>query len=391
MKILLVGNGTRENRGCEALTISTIEALRSCFPEVNIEVLSFDTKVDKYFEAYGVKVSSLMSTSQRKNYILFRILKKLGLFPIHILSKLYLLTPYVDKLKSVDIVLSLGGDNYTDDYGACELFWSLAMLSEKHNKPFVVWGASVGPFNTKKSLKMARRGLNTIPLITAREDRTVLYLESLGFKGKVQRVYDSAFALSVKSCEIPQFYRKAEVVGFNISPMYHKFTSKTSDEVVLIAKEFVRKISETYNVLLIPHVVKEKDCENDAIYMQTIAEELDNVLPVNPAYNSMELKYIISKCDYFVAARTHATIAAYSSGVPTLALAYSLKASGLNDELFGSDEFLLEAKNFNLEKILDKFNYLVRYSSKARAHLFEKKKVFKGKIHEGVKSLKMFI
>ena len=36
-------------------------------------------------------------------------------------------------------------------------------------------------------------------------------------------------------------------------------------------------------------------------------------------------------------ARTHAVIAAYSSGVPTLALGYSVKAKGLAEDIFGVD------------------------------------------------------
>jgi len=393
MKILLVGNGSRKNRGCEAITISTIEFLKHHIPGVEIEVLSFYVDVDKYFESYGVTVSNLTSAYPRKKYIhfMFKVLRRLGLLPISTVGKFFMLTPYEDKLTSSDIVLSLGGDNYTDDYGGCDLFWTLALLSEKHRKPFVIWGGSVGAFTRKKNLKKAKRGLSAISLVTAREDHTVRYLKSIGYKGKIVRVYDSAFGLGVQRNTLPDFSRKTKIVGFNISPLYYKYTSKTSEEILLIAKEFIREISERYNVLLIPHVVKDRIGENDAIYMESIVEGLDNVRPVNPAFNSMELKYAISQCDYFVGARTHATIAAYSSGVPTLALAYSLKARGLNEDLFGSDEFLLDAKDFNLENLIKKFDHLVKHHSRAEGCLSEKRKVFTQMIETGVKSLRMFI
>ncbi len=51
-----------------------------------------------------------------------------------------------------------------------------------------------------------------------------------------------------------------------------------------------------------------------------------------------KIKYVISKCRAFIGARTHATIAAYSSCVPTLVVGYSVKALGIARDLFGSEE-----------------------------------------------------
>ena len=55
-------------------------------------------------------------------------------------------------------------------------------------------------------------------------------------------------------------------------------------------------------------------------------------------HNCMELKGIISRCCFFVGARTHATIAAYSTGVPTLVVGYSVKARGIARDLFSTEE-----------------------------------------------------
>ena len=52
----------------------------------------------------------------------------------------------------------------------------------------------------------------------------------------------------------------------------------------------------------------------------------------------MELKGYIARCRFFVGARTHATIAAYSSCVPTLVLGYSVKSRGIARDLFGNEE-----------------------------------------------------
>jgi colanic acid/amylovoran biosynthesis protein len=54
--------------------------------------------------------------------------------------------------------------------------------------------------------------------------------------------------------------------------------------------------------------------------------------------NCSELKYIISKCRFLIAARTHASIAAYSTCVPTLVVGYSVKAKGIAKDIFGTDD-----------------------------------------------------
>ena len=50
------------------------------------------------------------------------------------------------------------------------------------------------------------------------------------------------------------------------------------------------------------------------------------------------LKGYISRLRFFVGARTHSTIAAYSTCVPTLVVGYSVKAKGIARDLFGSYE-----------------------------------------------------
>ena len=51
-----------------------------------------------------------------------------------------------------------------------------------------------------------------------------------------------------------------------------------------------------------------------------------------------ELKGFISRCRVFIGARTHSTIAAYSSCVPTLVLGYSVKSVNIALDLFGKTD-----------------------------------------------------
>ena len=51
----------------------------------------------------------------------------------------------------------------------------------------------------------------------------------------------------------------------------------------------------------------------------------------------MQLKGCIGQLKALVTARTHASIAGYSSGVPTLVIGYSVKARGIARDLFGDE------------------------------------------------------
>ena len=59
-----------------------------------------------------------------------------------------------------------------------------------------------------------------------------------------------------------------------------------------------------------------------------------------------------SRCRSFIGARTHSTIAALSTGVPTIAIAYSQKARGIFRDLFGNEEYLVPIGELRTETLL---------------------------------------
>jgi colanic acid/amylovoran biosynthesis protein len=72
---------------------------------------------------------------------------------------------------------------------------------------------------------------------------------------------------------------------------------------------------------------------------------------VSPEYNAAETKWIISQMALFAGARTHSTIAALSSGVPTLSFAYSIKAQGINRDIFGHTDYCMEPTDLDAEGV----------------------------------------
>ena len=96
-------------------------------------------------------------------------------------------------------------------------------------------------------------------------------------------------------------------------------------------------------VLLIPHVLTDPaQAESDISACRDLATRLPerlskHVAVVEECKDARELKWVISKLDWFCGTRLHATIAGLSSGVPTATLAYSMKAQGIFDDFASGD------------------------------------------------------
>lgn len=93
---------------------------------------------------------------------------------------------------------------------------------------------------------------------------------------------------------------------------------------------------------------------------------------VSPEYNAAETKWIISQMALFAGARTHSTIAALSSGIPTLSFAYSIKALGINRDIFGHTDYCLEPTDLDAEAVASRVTSMLDESAAIRNDLAEK-------------------
>ena len=125
------------------------------------------------------------------------------------------------------------------------------------------------------------------------------------------------------------------------------------------------------NVMLIPHVMKNLDLKVLRLLYSKFTDNKRVFLIENEELNAKQLKYLISNCIFYIGARTHSTIAAYSSCVPTLVLGYSVKSIGIAKDLFGtSDGYVVPVKNLSSDEVL----------VKALSRLYENKEQIKEKL-----------
>ena len=239
------------------------------------------------------------------------------------------------------MALSVGGDNYCYDDALVNLRGANQLFAREH-VPTALVGCSVEP-------KLLERpgiveDLSLYSCIIARESDSYRALREGLPPDRAERVSllpDPAFLLKKKECALPEGFRDGHTIGINISPMILNYESPDDPGIILRNyKHLIETIlNETHDVImLIPHVVTPYSDDTGPIRtLYDMYADSGRVIMVSDA-PAEELKYMISRCRLLIAARTHASIAAYSTYVPTLVVGYSVKALGIARDLFGTDE-----------------------------------------------------
>lgn len=363
LHFLLVGNAPYTNRGCEAIVRGTMEILRREFgPAIRVTIASFgDASVIRRqagaeYDPAITHVALGIPGTPKWSYGWF---KRQGLKIVHPLSDASFRTIPVrhgvldEPLTTAAAVLEIGGDNYSLDYGWPGAFVGLDRYVQRRRCPVVLWGASIGPFDSLPAEGQAVmfRHLSTLQALLVRESLSRDYLSRHG-SVNLHSVSDPAFALDPREPDEKRlgFRLPSDAVGLNLSPLMANYvTGGSREEWIKVCARIVRGTVDTLRkpVLLIPHVTSTRASMDDAVLLQDVmrcegvAGRAVYCLP--GTLSAAETKWVIAQCALFAGSRTHATIAAFSSGVPTLSFAYSTKALGLNRDLFGTDAYCMKA------------------------------------------------
>ncbi|MCH5255784.1 MAG: polysaccharide pyruvyl transferase family protein [Lachnospiraceae bacterium] len=234
------------------------------------------------------------------------------------------------------LYVSIGGDMYCYDVSKKEAILANRTFNRAGAKT-ILWGCSIEPELLKDAEVV--EDMKRYMLITPRESITLQALKDAGIIENVKLFPDPAFALEPKEIELPGNFIEGRTIGINISPMIVSYEKEKGIAIANYKKliDYILQTSDN-SVALIPHVVwKNNDDRMTLAELYRGYEENDRVVSFSDM-SCQNIKYVISKCKAFIGARTHATIAAYSSTVPTLVVGYSVKALGIARDIFGSEE-----------------------------------------------------
>lgn len=376
-EILLIGHSGFYNRGCEAIVRGTVATIKKYIPESKITLISRNPEHDACNVEEG-RVSlpiEVPVARGAKRHSLKWLVQTFHRRIVHIKSPFDNFRDYLYRahFKKADAVVSIGGDTFSDDYGGPGPRFASLDVARRYGAKTIIWSASIGPFRDKYQEKIWADKLKMCDLITVRESRTVEYLSRLGVTDNVRKVADPAFLLEAQKPIANynnRFFEARPVIGIGMSALFMRQDINWTTYIETFVA-FLRFLRTTYNAsfLFVPHVISERAAINDVKICDAVSDCLGHDFEywtIPSDYNASEMKYCIAKCDYFIGARTHSTIASLSSGVPTISVGYSVKAWGINEEMLGSARYVIDYKNVTVDSLVDVFEKLKTDESEIR-------------------------
>lgn len=362
--ILLYNHGGCENRGCEAIVRSTA-ALFARTAKARVTLSSDQPVYDRAAELPNVHrvISSTISP-----YSVARLINSVG-FRLGMPRESEIARKYgtvIHAGRESDVCLSIGGDTYC--YGRQEHLLVINRRLRRVGRPLVLWGCSVEPDLLHGELL---EDLRNYGLIVARESITYNAMHALGLP--VWLACDPAFTMEAEELPLPSAWREGATVGLNVSPLIldHAPDRRQAIEAFVGLVRHVLASGEDA-VALIPHVTWAHDSDVQALReIQAQFADEPRVFMLPETLTAPQYKGYIARLRALVTARTHASVAAYSSAVPTLVIGYSVKARGIARDLFGvEDGHLIPVQELSgAAQLIEAYDALLERASREREYL----------------------
>ncbi len=353
------------NRGCEGIAKGTAAILKE--PKENLIGLCTNTTldmrlgIDEYVTLCPSRIPSIIDRLMFHIYPWIWSNEKESRY-----HEKYLYDAFINRIDKSDYMMVTGGDMLC--YGDNFINYITDILN-KRGVETILWGASMGPENLTPKKNETLKQFN---LIYARESLSMRFFQSIGLKNVICYP-DPAFVLEPQIVELPHYFDDNNVIGINLSNFVLGGFSIDTTFGKQIKTLIDYLIKETkLQILLIPHVLWKG--QDDRIVARNIKQyysqsERISVLDTE-ALTYAQIRFVISHCRYFIGARTHSVISAYSTCVPTIALGYSIKSKGIAKDLGLDDTLVVNSKNpDDKEGVINAFKYLIRNEDKIRGHM----------------------
>lgn len=361
MKLVLYPHGGSGNHGCEAIVRSTCK-----ITQANVTLFSASPEEDKKVGLDAI--CNVQSDHCPISHFSLQYLKAIFQTKFYSDTTAYdriHFSPVLKAAKTADYILSIGGDNYC--YGVPKFIYLVNKEIRKKGGKTILWGCSVEPDSIKGEMLEDLQGYTHI---IARESITYQAMKEKGLKQAIL-IPDPAFQLKRIDLPLPDNFMEGNTVGINVSPMIIGYESNKGVTLQNYIELINYIITQTnMQIALIPHVVWSNN--DDRIPLKILYDKFKDTgrICMIEDHTAEELKGYIARCRFLIAARTHASIAAYSTQVPTLVIGYSVKAHGIARDLFGNEEhYVLPVQSLQKEnELVESFQWLQAHEEEIRQH-----------------------
>lgn len=396
-KFLITDVNSSYNKGDAAIVLGILKIIRKLYPLAQITVMTPTPNEDaKYYSKYGAathtQLYNYFGRNTTKFFYMFFFLFKMSYYLIWTKFK-FLPIPRTNKItlklyQQSNLIISCSGGRLGGKK-ISPIFNSLIPIyfAKKMGKKVFVCAQSIEPFKNKIVKKLTRLVLNTVNLITVREEFSYEVVKSLNMKTPCHLTADLAFLLDSDSLETGKLLLIKEGVPMNnklkigITVTEWRIPDSNSE---LKNIQFIKTIIDILERLLkekkpilifFPQVIIPKK-EDDRLLSNEIKNQIDsslreNVFILRKNYSPHQLKAMMGNMDIFIGKRLHSCIFALAMHVPSIIIGYEKKAWGIM-KMLGYQDFVVNVNSLNVQSVIETITKILNDKDQISKNLKEK-------------------
>lgn len=355
---IIIFHGALEsnNKGCEALSLGLLRFMQVEIPGIH---------------EFQIQVYGLVKNKS--------VIDGVSYHPFPSLRDIRGIRNLISDLKKAKTVLDIGyGDGFSDIYGFRRIrsMTFYRILAIRYSKSLILTPQTIGPFYNWKAKLLGKYILSKSKHIFSRDYISKSLVDSFQVNSYIAP--DLAFFLKpndLNNDEIIQSLEDKPFIGINISGLlWNKGYTGTNEfglyvdykeTMIQLINKLIKE--NEFNLILVPHSFskedsinfKEDDYKASLEIVNLINHPSLSIIPRN--LNSAQIKFVISKLNFFVGSRMHSCVAALSSNIPCIALSYSRKFHGLFSYLgYGNLEINLKSEDVTAEKVVFQITEMIK-------------------------------
>ncbi|PRR84089.1 polysaccharide pyruvyl transferase family protein [Clostridium vincentii] len=260
----------------------------------------------------------------------------------------------------IDLVIVLGGDDFTEYYG-----WKSPIVNgiklnllKKEGLKVVMFGQTMGPYHSFRKPIM-KQLLSKIDKIYPRDPITYNYLKEFGLKNI--SITDDLALLPLSKQELKEKTKK--YITYCPSELIYRYSKEGNRQDWIDFNLFmIDKIMNKYKdkkLVLLAHVLKPEHVDDriivNELYGLVKHKYMDRIIIENNEMYPYGVRNYIQQSLFTISSRMHPVVSSIQCEIPAIALSYSSKYWGIIDERYGLGEYIIDVRYLSYDEMKEKF------------------------------------
>ena len=359
MKVVISGYYGFNNSGDDALLMSIVDNIKAIDPAIKITVLSNSPKETK------------------------KIYNTNAVYRYNIASVLY-------EIATCDLLISGGGTLIQDATSTKSLYYYLSIIriAKILRRKVMLYANGIGPLTSFKNIETTKNILDTVDMITLRDENSKKELEQIGVtKPEIHLTADPAFLLEAddKGEEILGNYGiEKDSKLLCVSVRKAKNNPKNFENIMA---EFCDYAYEKHGLTTVFLPMQRKVDYSVCASIKDKMKSRGVVIGAN--YKVSSLLSLISKMHVCVGMRLHTLIYSSSVGVPVIGIVYDPKVNGFLEYM--GEEMYINTEDITKDKLSEYLDKVCAEYESTQSNLKYNVRILRNKAEENVELLKKLL